>query len=105
MLINRTLKVLLLLLGCIFIVLQGQALELEGAAVSAVMLVILTILYCKWTEKKSKLFFWFIVVFTIAHVLSYSSWFFEPIEHYEIDLFYYTANILYIISYIFLILS
>ena len=45
MLINRTLKVLLLLLGCIFIVLQGQALELEGAAVSAVMLVILTIRY------------------------------------------------------------
>ena len=37
-------------------------------------------------------------------MLSYSSWFFEPIEHYEIDLFYYTANILYIISYIFLIL-
>lgn len=104
MLINRSLKVLLLLLGGIFIVLQGLAFELEGAAVSAVMLVILTFIYCKWTDKKSKLFFWFLVVFTIADVLSYSSWFFEPIERYEIDLFYYAANILYIISYIFLIL-
>ena len=104
MLINRSLKVLLLLLGGIFIMLQGLAFELEGAAVSAVMLVILTFIYCKWTDKKSKLFFWFLVVFTIAHVLSYSSWFFEPIERYEIDLFYYAANILYIISYIFLIL-
>lgn len=104
MLINRSLKVLLLLLGGIFIVLQVLAFELEGAAVSAVMLVILTFIYCKWTDKKSKLFFWFLVVFTIAHVLSYSSWFFESIERYEIDLFYYAANILYIISYIFLIL-
>ena len=56
MLVNKSFKVILLLLGGIFIVLQGLAFELEGAAVSAVMLTILTILYCKWTENKSKLF-------------------------------------------------
>lgn len=104
MLINRSLKVVLLLLGGIFIMLQGLAFELEGAAVSAVMLTILTLVYYKWTDSRSKLFFWFLVVYTLALVLSYSAYFVEPAERGDIDYFYYGANILYIIAYIFLII-
>lgn len=104
MLINRSLKVVLLLLGGIFIMLQGLAFELEGAAVSAVMLTILTLVYYKWTDRRSKLFFWFLVVYTLALVLSYSAYFVEPAERGDIDYFYYGANILYIIAYIFLII-
>jgi len=103
MLMNRIIKVGLLLLGGIFIVLQGLALELQGAAVSALMLVLLTILYCKWTSVKSGLFFWFLVIFTIAHLLSYSAWYAPTVEKGAVDYFYYGANILYIISYVFLI--
>lgn len=104
MLINRSLKVVLLLLGGIFIMLQGLAFETEGAAVSALMLTILTLVYYKWTDSRSKLFFWFLVVYTLALVLSYSAYFVEPAERDEIDYFYYGANILYIIAYIFLII-
>lgn len=103
MLMNRVIKVVLLLLGGIFIVLQGLAYEVEGAAVSAVMLVLLTTLYCAWTKDKNKYFFWFLVVFTIAHILSYSAWYAPKIEEEQVDYYYYGANILYIISYLFLI--
>ncbi|WP_111683001.1 hypothetical protein [Winogradskyella tangerina] len=103
MLANRIIKVGLLLLGGVFIVLQGLKFELEGAAVSALMLVVLTFIYCRWTEIRSRLFFWFLVTFTIAHLLSYSAWYGPMIEKGEIDYYYYGANILYIISYIFLI--
>lgn len=103
MLANRIIKVGLLLLGGVFIVLQGLKFELEGAAVSALMLVVLTFIYCRWTEIRSRLFFWFLVTFTIAHLLSYSAWYGPTIEEGEIDYYYYGANILYIISYIFLI--
>ncbi|WP_299365842.1 hypothetical protein [Winogradskyella sp.] len=100
---NRIIKVGLLLLGGVFIVLQGLAFELEGAAVSALMLVLLTVLYCKWTNNKSRMFFWFLVTFTLAHLLSYSSWYGPIIQQEQIDYYYYGANILYIVSYLFLI--
>ena len=103
MLVNRIIKVGLLLLGGVFIVLQGLAFELEGAAVSALMFILLTVLYCKWTEDKSKYFFGFLVTFSIAHLLSYSAYYGPIIEEGETDYYYYGANILYIISYIFLI--
>ena len=103
MLVNKIFKVTLLLLGGVYIVLQGLAFELEGAAVSALMLVILTILYCKWTINKSKSFFWFLILFTAAHLLSYSAWYGPEIKEGDIDYYYYGANTLYIISYLFLI--
>lgn len=104
MLVNKILKVILLLLGGVFIVLQGLSFEVEGAAISALMLVILTILYCKWTATKSSYFFWFLVIFTFAHLLSYSAWYGPEFKEGEIDYYYYSANILYIISYLFLII-
>ncbi|WP_296313893.1 hypothetical protein [Winogradskyella sp. UBA3174] len=103
MLLNKILKVVLLLLGGIFITLRGFDFEVEGAAVSALMLVLLTIVYCKWTENKVKYFFWFLVTFTLGHVLSYSTWFLPEIQEGQIDYYYYVANILFIISYLFLI--
>lgn len=104
MLVNKLLKVILLLLGGVFVVLQGLAMEIEGAAVSALALLLLTVLFCVWTENKSKFFFWFLLVFTFAHVLSYSAWY-APLAYEDgIDYFYFTANILYIVSYAILII-
>lgn len=105
MLVNKILKVLLLLLGGVFIMLQGLAHEVEGAAVSALMLVLLTTLYCGWTTDKSRLFFWFLVTFTFGHLLSYAAWYMPLIEEGEIDYYYYGSNILFITAYLFLIIK
>ncbi|WP_299117235.1 hypothetical protein [uncultured Winogradskyella sp.] len=102
MIVNKILKVVLLLLGGVFIVLQGFAFEKEGSAISALMLVILTFLYCRWTEHKTKYFFWFLIFFTIAQLVSFYAFFAPEFKDSETDYFYYTANTLYIISYSFL---
>jgi len=103
MLVNKILKVLLLLLGGVFIILQGFAYEVEGAAVSALLLVLLTILYCGWTTEKSIFFFWFLVTFTFGHLLSLFSWYDVFLQKEGIDYYYYAANILFILAYLFLI--
>ncbi|WP_178988082.1 hypothetical protein [Winogradskyella schleiferi] len=103
MLVNKILKVVLLLLGVVYILLQGFALEVEGAALSALMLVMLTWLYIGWTKHKSKLFLLFLITFSLAQILSYIAWFVPEIEEGQIDYLYYAANILYIISYAVLI--
>ncbi|MFP4845787.1 hypothetical protein [Winogradskyella sp. PE311] len=105
MLVNKFLKVVLLLLGGIFILFQGFALEAEGAIVSTIMLVLLTILYHRFTENKTKYFLWFLIIFTTAHFWSLLSWYLPEIPASKIDYHYYGANILYIISYIFLIVK
>ena len=105
MLANKILKVLLLLLGGIFIILQGLAYEVQGAAISALMLVLLTILYCGWTADKSRHFFWFLVIFSIGHILSYTGWFMPLLEVDQLDIHYYGANILFISAYLFLIVK
>jgi len=105
MLANKILKALLLLLGGIFIILQGLAYEVEGAAVSALMLVLLTILYCGWTAEKSWHFFWFLVIFTVGHLLSYSGWFMPLLEEDQLDIHYYGANTLFIVAYVLLIVK
>ena len=104
MLVNKILKVVLLLLGGIFIILQGLAYEVEGAAISSLMLLLLTILYCVWTKRKSALFLWFLVAFSFAHVLSYIAYLSPEIRENQIDYFYYGANILFILSYMLLII-
>lgn len=103
MLVNRIIKIVLLLLGGVFVVLEGFAFEIEAAAVSACILILLTTLYCSWTNKKSKYFIWFLVLFTVAYVINYVSWFSSPLEQNDIDYYYYVSNILFIVSYILLI--
>lgn len=104
MLVNRILKVVLLLLGGSFVVLQGFAFEVEAAAVSSAMLILLTVLYCRWTENKTKYFFWFLVTFTLSHALSFASFYFFEIREGQIDYVYYIVNLLYILAYVFLML-
>lgn len=105
MVVNKILKVVLLLLGVIFVILQGFAYEFEGATISTLMLVLLTILYFRWTEKKSSYFLWFLVIFTIADFLSYFGYYSPELSVEQIDYYYYGANILYIFSYILLIIG
>jgi len=105
MLVNKILKVVLLLLGITYIALQGFTMEQEGDAVSALTFILLTWLYIGWTKHKSKLFVAFLLIFTSAHILSYLSWFQAPLEDGEPDYSYYIGNILSIISYSLLIVK
>lgn len=99
MVFSKILKGLLLLLGGIFIVFQGMTFETEGAAISAIVLVLLTFVYLKWTDKKNKYFLWFLIIYTIAQVVSFGAWFGPDVYEGDVDYFYYLTNILFIIAY------
>jgi len=103
MLVSNVLKILLLLLGGVFIVLQGLGFEFEGSIVCAVIFVLLATLYCISSEHKSKYFFWFLVTFALAQLVGLSAYFGPEYYEDEIDYFYYASNGLYILSYVFLI--
>ncbi|WP_179349735.1 hypothetical protein [Winogradskyella pacifica] len=105
MLLNKILKVVLLLLGGTYILLQGFALEVEGDTVGAIGFILLTVLYVGWTKNKSKLFLMFLVAFTTAQILSFIGWHRPGLRDGQTDYLYYIANILSIISYALLILK
>lgn len=105
MLVNKIIKLVLLLLGGIYIFLQGYAFEQEGAIVSLIILILLTWLYVGWTKHKSKFFFFFLMTFTIAQILSVLAWYMPEIEKGQIDYLYYLTNVLYIVAYVFLIVK
>lgn len=105
MLVNKILKVVLLLLGGIFIVLQGFAFEFEGAAIGALMLVLLIVLYSFWTKNRAKYFTWFLIMFAAGQLLSLYAYYAPEFTDDEIDYYYYGANLLYILSYLFLIVK
>jgi len=105
MLVNKILKVVLLLLGGTFITLQSFAYEVEGSTVSSLMLILLTVLYCRWTKNKSNLFFWFLVVFTVAEVIGGISYHVSEIPEGEVNYYYYGSNILYMLAYAMLIVK
>ena len=105
MLVNKIFKVVLLLLGGLYIVFQGFGFEIEGAAVSTLTLVLLTVLYCVWTKNRGHLFLGFLVVFTCAHLLGLYSYYVPEISNEKVDYYYYGANILYISAYMLLIIK
>ncbi|WP_299111109.1 hypothetical protein [uncultured Winogradskyella sp.] len=105
MLVNKIFKVVLLLLGGIYILLQGFAKEVEAAVLSAVILLLLTWFYSNKSVYRSKFFTSFLVVFTIAQVLSAIAWFTPKIMENETDYLYYITNILFVISYVLLIIK
>ncbi|WP_179345303.1 hypothetical protein [Winogradskyella ursingii] len=105
MLLNKILKAVLLFLAVCYIVLQGKGLEIEAAGVSAFMLVLLTALYCIVVVDKRKYFFMFLVLFAIAQVISFITWFI-PKSATELSTYiYYLVNIFFIVSYLFLIIN
>lgn len=105
MLLNRILKVVLIVLAAVYILLQGFALEVEGAALSALTITLLTALYYKWTKKKSTFFLWFLIVFALGDIIGWLAYYMPAVELGQIDYLYYSANILYMLSYTFLIIK
>lgn len=100
MLLNKIIKIVLLLLSGIYIVLQGFDLKQERIILSTIILVLLVWLYVGWTKHKSKLFFLFLATYTLAEALRLLAWYI-PGSGWR----YFTTNILYIASYVLLIVK
>jgi hypothetical protein len=93
----------LILLSIVFLGLQSQALEIEASGVKALAMTVLTILYLVRVKKRHALFLMFLVFYTIAEVFNYATWVKNFDINKEVDYFYYIGNVLYIMSYTFLI--
>lgn len=102
MILNRILKIILILLSICYIALLAFGNQIEGDGVSAVVLTLLTILYYRGYEKKRHFFMMFLITFTFAHILNYIAHYLPEYEHLNYQ--YYSVNLLYILSYVFLIL-
>jgi len=95
----------LIVLSVVFIGLQVMEYELYAAITKSLMLGLLTILYCQNSHTQRSYFFLFLVTFFIADILGLSYWFrLVSIENYN-SYIYSTGNILYILSYAFLIIK
>ncbi|WP_299103169.1 hypothetical protein [uncultured Winogradskyella sp.] len=79
--------------------------EVEGAYVSAIALVLFTIFYIGRSKVRSKFFITFLITFTLAQVLGAISWHTPEVKADEVDYLYFVSNMLYIVSYVLLILK
>jgi hypothetical protein len=105
MLVNKILKVILLLLGAVFIVLHGYEFEVIRTVLGIVMFMLLTVLYFKSSAKKSKFFLWFLALFTVGNIVDLVSYYWPIKEIEDLDYFYYLVNAIYITAYVFLIIK
>lgn len=94
----------LIILSIVFLGLQLTNYEMYASFIRAAMIVLLTILYCKQVKSYSSYFFMFLITFSLAEVIGLLSFIFELDLNNSIDYYYYIGNILYILSYIFLII-
>lgn len=101
--LNLLIKIILVLLGFLYIALQAFEMEVEGSGILALILIFLTLLYWKFSKIRKKSFLMFLILFTTAQILAFLSWFIPQKLIEDFDFAYYIANSVYILSYIYLI--
>lgn len=105
MIIHKVLFGILFGLTVVFLGLQIFEMEVEAAGIRALLIVLLTTLYCLRVQFKRIFFIMFLVTFAIAEIFNFIGWHIYSASSNSIDYMYYIANSLYIISYSFLILQ
>ena len=103
MIVDRVLKILLVLLSVAYIFAEVTKEMLLADTLSAVLPMLLTILYVKSYSGKKPYLLYFFITFALSKLLGLSAHFIELYEG-EIDYWYYIGNALYLLAYIFLIL-
>ncbi len=98
------LKGTLIVVCLLFLGFQVYNLEFQAAGMRLSLVLLLTILYCIGVPERRLFFFLFLVCFTLAEIVNVISWFVKFDYDTTLDYFYYVGNILYILSYVFLIL-
>jgi len=102
--IKRILKFTLITLSLIFISFQIFSLEFQASGARVSLVLLLTLLYYIKIENKRLYFMLFLICFSLAELVVFSSYLIEIDYSKTIDYFYYAANGFYILSYIFLII-
>jgi len=101
--IQKILVTTLIILSVSFLGLQILQLETQASGLRTLLLIGLTIFYCLSIKDKSRFFYLFLLAFTLAEILNFISLFMPVVFENGTDYFYYLANTLYILSYLFLI--
>lgn len=101
--IGKFLGAIVLILSMIFLGLQFKGLEIEAAGVRALTVTLLLFLYVIRIKDKHLFFLLFLIFFAISEILNYFTWIINIDVSPDFDYFYYIGNLLYIISYLFLI--
>lgn len=101
--LRRIIKITLVVICLIFLGLQILKLNFEAAAFRMLLFMLLTLLYFAKIKERRLFFVLFLLAYTLAEIIEFSSYFFE-VNYDSIDYFYYIINGLYIMSYVFLII-
>lgn len=102
--IGQILKIVLITVCVFFLGLQVFNLEFHAGGTRVLLVLLLTVLYCVKVKPKRPLFFLFLTTFGLAEFVGFSSWFINIDYSTTTDYFYYLANGLFILSYLFLIM-
>lgn len=103
MIVDRILKILLVLLSIDYIFAEVTKEMLLADVLSAVLPILLTVLYVKNYSGRRPYLLYFFITFALSKLVGLTSYFTELYEG-EIDYWYYIGNSLYLLAYIFLIL-
>lgn len=103
--VRKILITILIILSVSFLGLQVLQFETQASALRALLLIVLTVFYYLTIKDKKRFFYLFLVSFTIAEILNFTSMFVSFVSENGADYSYYLINALYILSYIFLIIK
>ncbi len=103
--VRKILITILIILSVSFLGLQVLQFETQASALRALLLIVLTVFYYLTINDKKRFFYLFLVSFTIAEILNFTSMFVSFVSENGADYSYYLTNALYILSYIFLIIK
>lgn len=102
--LRKILKASLITICFAFLGFQLLNLEFEAAGAKLTLVLLLTILYAVRIEMKRRFFYLFLICFSVAELIAFSSYFIEIDYETTPDYIYFLVNSLYILSYVFLII-
>ncbi|MBJ7881701.1 hypothetical protein [Gelidibacter salicanalis] len=105
MVIKRVLSGILITLSVLLLVLQIYQYEVEAAGIKVLLLILFTVLYCYKIDNKRVFFLAFLLTFSIAEIINFSRYVLPTSSINAIYYYYYGANALYILAYLFLIVQ
>ncbi|HLT32363.1 MAG TPA: hypothetical protein VKZ98_01105 [Aquaticitalea sp.] len=101
--LRKILTITLIAICVLFLTFQIYNLDFQASGARMLLVLLLTVLYVVKVQPKRRFFLLFLVCFTLGEMVNFTSYVVN-LNVNAIDYFYYGANILYILSYIFLII-
>ena len=102
--LSRIIIAFLVTICILFLGFQILELDFQAAVARALLLLSLTALYVVTVKDKKFFFYMFLLFFSLAELVNVMSWIIKIDVSDSLDYYYYGANGLYILSYVFLII-